>query len=420
MEVIFSIIFTKTRSKHYQSVVNLMMGLPNYTCENECHSISIYNLTEFIQHRRTIDYILHTIIKWKTCEVSLYGHTLKHPYYTSILEHRVGKYWKLFQWNSDIDYEEELPFPFVHYPEFGIGSFIGFSKDIDSQIYFCECQRKSIENYIRLRDLPTSVRYCGPRSYPLGSESFPMSISEKSFSYVGSPTDLIKFKKDICCRCNNTVPHMSFSGNGSLFMKKYGWYVMEEYYKLGIDRLRRVVIPNYTDDTFYCSMRDYFEECNIHHEEVKRLISLNQQQEIVNLPQPSHPDTKIIENSVREQMGYKKIGDGWVSETIMYNILCKLYPDYTILRHYRPQWLDKLELDVYIPDLKIGFEYQGIQHFQSVEHWGGEDQLLVVQEHDIRKKRLCVENNVTLICINYDEPLTESHIKDRIQEVLSS
>ena len=81
--------------------------------------------------------------------------------------------------------------------------------------------------------------------------------------------------------------------------------------------------------------------------------------------------------------------------------------------------MEKLELDVYIPDLKIGFEYQGIQHFQSVEYWGGEEQLLVVQEHDTRKKRLCVENNVTLICVNYDEPLTETHMKDRIQEVVS-
>ena len=200
-------------------------------------------------------------------------------------------------------------------------------------------------------------------------------------------------------------------------MKKFGWYVMEEYYKLGIDRLRQVVLPDYSDNPFYCLMRDYFVKTTIRNEEIKVLLSQNK--DIRDIPQIPQPDSQIIENSVREQLGYRKIGDGWVSETIMYNIICKLYPNYTILRHYRPQWLEKLELDVYIPDLKIGFEYQGIQHFQSVEYWGGEEQLLVVQEHDTRKKRLCVENNVTLICVNYDEPLTETHMKDRIQEVVS-
>ena len=30
-----------------------------------------------------------------------------------------------------------------------------------------------------------------------------------------------------------------------------------------------------------------------------------------------------------------------------------------------------------------------------------------------------LENNVTLICVNYDEPLTETHLKDKIKEVIS-
>jgi len=33
------------------------------------------------------------------------------------------------------------------------------------------------------------------------------------------------------------------------------------------------------------------------------------------------------------------------------------------LRHYRPDFLQGLELDIFIDELKIGMEYQGIQHF---------------------------------------------------------
>lgn len=116
-------------------------------------------------------------------------------------------------------------------------------------------------------------------------------------------------------------------------------------------------------------------------------------------------------------MGFRKIGDGWVSETMLYNIVVKIFPEDTIIRHFRPQWLEKLELDIYLPERKLGFEYQGIQHYKPIEYWGGEEGFKVVQEHDERKKKLCVENSITLICVDYDEPLVETHIRNRIKEV---
>lgn len=73
-------------------------------------------------------------------------------------------------------------------------------------------------------------------------------------------------------------------------------------------------------------------------------------------------------------------------------------------------------MDIYIPDLQLGFEYQGIQHFKSVKHWGGEKQLAKQKEHDERKLRLCREIGVNLICINYDEPLNMEYIRAKINE----
>ena len=121
-----------------------------------------------------------------------------------------------------------------------------------------------------------------------------------------------------------------------------------------------------------------------------------------------------IENLVREQFGYPKIGDAWVSETMLFHIVEEIYPDVEIIRHHRPNWLEGLELDIYIPSIKLAFEYQGLQHFQAVEHWGGKEKLEVQKEHDSRKKRICKEKGVRLICVNYDEELTNEYIRKRI------
>ena len=46
-------------------------------------------------------------------------------------------------------------------------------------------------------------------------------------------------------------------------------------------------------------------------------------------------------------------------------------------------------------------EYQGIQHYEPIEYWGGEDNLLYVQNNDRIKKEYCITNNIELIAISY-------------------
>jgi len=48
-------------------------------------------------------------------------------------------------------------------------------------------------------------------------------------------------------------------------------------------------------------------------------------------------------------------------------------------------------------------EYDGQQHFEAVELWGGEEQLKIQQERDTRKNQWCKENNIRLIRIPYTE-----------------
>jgi len=60
-----------------------------------------------------------------------------------------------------------------------------------------------------------------------------------------------------------------------------------------------------------------------------------------------------------------------------------------------------LELDGYNEELKIAFEYQGRQHFEVIDCFGGEKKLQIQQERDAIKKQKCLENNIILLCPTY-------------------
>ena len=79
----------------------------------------------------------------------------------------------------------------------------------------------------------------------------------------------------------------------------------------------------------------------------------------------------------------------------------------------RFQWLGLQTLDFYLPQFCTAIECQGIQHFNEREHFGGSDGLLKVKERDTRKHKLCVENNVNLYYINYNE-----NVEDKLNKIL--
>ena len=60
-------------------------------------------------------------------------------------------------------------------------------------------------------------------------------------------------------------------------------------------------------------------------------------------------------------------------------------------------WLERLELDFYLPQYNIAIECQGLQHFKPVEIFGGEKVFKELVERDKRKRKLCNENGVKLL-----------------------
>ena len=61
-----------------------------------------------------------------------------------------------------------------------------------------------------------------------------------------------------------------------------------------------------------------------------------------------------------------------------------------------------LELDGYCENLKLAFEYQGVQHYKFIPYWHKTREIFEEQqERDEMKYKMCVKNGITLILIPY-------------------
>eukprot|EP01124_Arcella_intermedia_P012890 TRINITY_DN1928_c0_g1_i1.p1 TRINITY_DN1928_c0_g1~~TRINITY_DN1928_c0_g1_i1.p1 ORF type:complete len:246 (+),score=59.57 TRINITY_DN1928_c0_g1_i1:561-1298(+) len=84
-------------------------------------------------------------------------------------------------------------------------------------------------------------------------------------------------------------------------------------------------------------------------------------------------------------------------------VLRGLLPGDVIIEEYRSPQIKRrtgfwLELDLYVPRLKVAFEFQGQQHYQSIP---GFSDLEGRRNRDAEKKELCEINNILLVSIPY-------------------
>jgi hypothetical protein len=63
----------------------------------------------------------------------------------------------------------------------------------------------------------------------------------------------------------------------------------------------------------------------------------------------------------------------------------------------------KLPFDFYLPELNICIEFNGRQHYEPIELWGGFKSLKEIQKRDKIKMEYCKNNNIPLIIIKYSD-----------------
>jgi hypothetical protein len=122
--------------------------------------------------------------------------------------------------------------------------------------------------------------------------------------------------------------------------------------------------------------------------------------------------SREAENLVRREHGLPNVGEGWLSETQLYNQVKSYLRDFRVLNHYSPAWLGRQHLDIFVPELGLAFEFQGKQHFEPVGFFGGTAAFRDLRKRDRTKKAKCTRNGVCLISV------TEGYGWEDVQRVL--
>lgn len=65
--------------------------------------------------------------------------------------------------------------------------------------------------------------------------------------------------------------------------------------------------------------------------------------------------------------------------------------------------IKSLPFDFYLPERDILIEFDGIQHYEVVEHFGGKEKFKIRKENDNIKNKFCIDNNIDLIRIKYSD-----------------
>lgn len=334
--------------------------------------------------------------------------------------------------------KEELPFPFVFYPD-GYGTFIAFATNETETPYLCSCAKPAVFSYLKFRKKSELPEYSDPLvEAPFGSHDFPTVVARIS-ALLGA--DEVEFRDSICHRCNLATPSNTWCipMYGGLFKQKYGWYIEQARLRLGVSKdwqYLDAVCPK----ELASAITEATSQRTIALEERSKLMVLvngparddipsnevvfwrnvkKHEAETYRLAQKLSDSAfrqleNIFENDARSEFGVRKVGDAWLGESLLFNIVSRLMPNAKLVRHHRPDWLEGLELDIHVIDERVAFEYQGQQHFTAIKAWGGEAALARLQARDKKKRLLCQYQGVRLIEIKFSEPLSEEHIRSRL------
>lgn len=74
-----------------------------------------------------------------------------------------------------------------------------------------------------------------------------------------------------------------------------------------------------------------------------------------------------------------------------------------------------LPFDFYLPELNICIEYNGIQHYEPVEYFGGDKAFEYRKKNDKIKADYCNNNGIELLIISYND-----NVEDKLNELLNN
>lgn len=124
---------------------------------------------------------------------------------------------------------------------------------------------------------------------------------------------------------------------------------------------------------------------------------------------------RFIENTVRKNKGFNLVGSLY-NESLLYKIISERFPEMTLFSQYSPNWLGRQRFDIFILELNLAIEYNGRQHYEPIDFYGGEEGFKRTINRDEEKRKKCKVNDCLLIEVKYDEEF--EICLNKIQEVI--
>lgn len=108
----------------------------------------------------------------------------------------------------------------------------------------------------------------------------------------------------------------------------------------------------------------------------------------------------------------------WKNEQELFKVVRSLYSD--AIYQYHSKFLQLQSLDIFIPSINLGIEYQGEQHYIPIDFFGGEDGLRKRKELDEKKLEKCKAHGVMLLYWKYNELITKKTVKEKIDDFINN
>jgi hypothetical protein len=312
---------------------------------------------------------------------------------------------------GEISFESDLPMPWVKYPPLG-GIVCAFADSETGPFFACECSREPLKNNLRLVRLKNISRLEGT----IDSDWWNWSVNEAFWFNSDLETidlDAFEYVPAICHQCLGILPQrftseyrfkgrFEYTGNTKSF-NSWWTYELQEYIRAGFE-LQGIFGDYVLEDQLDSEIRDLMPHAldKTKHQSYRSAY-------ISQIAQ-------VLTNRVRADFNLPAYGHGSQGELNLFLLVKSMFPAQPIFRNIRPAWLNGLELDMYLPEISLAFEYQGQQHFTPISHWGGEEALEKTKLRDHKKIKLCQQHQVKLVHINHDDPLDKDFIRYKMNK----
>lgn len=293
--------------------------------------------------------------------------------------------------DRDIIVKETLPHPYAHYCD----TFIGFHRDLATDLTFCACQVGAVANHLTMCALYAETQKAGQKLpwYINAYADYPRSLVRLATSLTSEPHKVLKrcmtFAPGLCHRCNRMPLSCEYGFSdvpSNYFITHFRPYVNQQFYAYGLSTSGHIVLPEKCPDSI-----------KVVDEDQRRVL---------------------VENIVRDAFSFPKRGVNRNRESMLFLRMRAILPGAKVMHNYRPAWLEGLELDIFVEDFNLGIEYQGVQHSEPMDHLGGEKAFKAVRRRDKKKAALCKAHGITLLEVGHEKEVSDSTIRFALRKHL--